>query len=266
MKTLANIIENIWVQRIFWSIVVVLVSTLIYTIISRIITSREQQNAKVFSNKKNRTFLRMLRSVIKYILIILTTLVVLQIFGVDVTSMLAGVGIIGIVLGFAIQDALKDIIKGFDIISDNYYRVGDIIKYGDLTGKVIAVGLKTTKLEDIATGNTVSIANRNIDQVDVVSGNTFIKVPLPYELPVAEAEAVIAEIVKSIQKSPRISEASYLGLTELADSSLQYLLKIVSDPADKLQARRDALRIIVTTLETHHISIPYTQLDLHNKK
>ena len=114
METIESIINNIWIQRIFWSVVVVLVSTLFYIIFSRILTSREKQNTKVFGNKKNRTFLRMLRSIVKYILIILTTLIVLQIFGVDVSSMLAGVGIIGIVIGFAIQDALKDIIKGFD--------------------------------------------------------------------------------------------------------------------------------------------------------
>lgn len=265
METIESIINNIWIQRIFWSVVVVLVSTLFYIIFSRILTSREKQNTKVFGNKKNRTFLRMLRSIVKYILIILTTLIVLQIFGVDVSSMLAGVGIIGIVIGFAIQDALKDIIKGFDIISDNYYRVGDVIKYGDLTGKVLSVGLKTTKVQDLATLNTVSIANRNIDQVEVVNGNIFINIPLPYELPLSKAESVLGEIVQSIKKNPNVEDSSYLGLNELDSSSLNYLIKVTCDPALKLQTRRDALGTIIKTLESHKISVPYTQLDLHSK-
>lgn len=266
MDFVENIISNIWIQRIFWSIIVILVSTLLYMIFSRILSTREKKNAKVFSNKKNRTFLKMLKSIVRYILIILTSIVVLQIFGVDVTSMLAGVGIIGIVIGFAIQDALKDIIKGFDIISDGYYNVGDVIKFGDITGKVLVTGLKTTKIQDIASDNIVSIANRNIEQVEIVSDATFINIPLPYELPLKSAESVMAEIVDKIKNNATATGAAYLGLNDFADSSMKYLIKVTSEPSVRLQARRDALHVIATVLEAHHISVPYTQLDIHTKK
>lgn len=266
MDFIENIIGNIWIQRIFWSVIVILASTLLYMVFARILSAREKKNVKVFSNKKNRTFIKMLKSVVRYILIILTAMVVLQIFGVDVTSMLAGVGIIGIVIGFAIQDALKDIIKGFDIISDNYYNVGDVIKFGETTGKVLAIGLKTTKIQDIASNNVVSIANRNIDQVEIVSDATFINIPLPYELPLKSAESVIIEIIDKIKKNATATDAAYLGLNDFADSSMNYLIKVASEPSARLQARRDALHVIATVLEAHKISVPYTQLDLHQKK
>ena len=266
METIEHIINNIWVQRIFWSIIVILASTIIYTVFSRILASREKRNAKIFSNKKNRTFLKMLKSIVRYILIILTSLIVLQIFGVDVSSMLAGVGIIGIIIGFAIQDALKDIIKGLDIISDNYYRVGDVIKFGDITGKVLSIGLKTTKIQDLATMNIVSIANRNIDQVEVTSGAIYINIPLPYELKIAKAESIMKDIIAEIKKLPDVGEASYLGLTELSASSLDYQMQIQTDPALYRPVRRAALGAAVRVLETHNISIPYAQLDIHTKK
>ena len=209
----------------------------------------------------------MLKSITGYVLVILTGLAILRIFGVDTSSMLAGVGVIGLILGFAIQDALKDIIKGFDIISDNYYRVGDYIKYGDIEfGKVLSVGLKTTRIEDIMTGSIVSIANRNIDQVAVISGDIYLTIPLPYETPVDKAEAVLTEAMKTVAKNPDVKSADYYGLTKLNDSSMDYFVALTCDPGDKLRLRRFALRTIVTTLAEHKIHIPYSQLDIHTKK
>ncbi len=265
MISFDDIISNIWVRRVFWSVITILISVLIYSIISRAISNREKRNSKVFASKKNHTFIKMLKSIIRYILIILDFLIILQIFGVDVSSMLAGVGIIGIIIGFAIQDALKDIIKGFDIISDNYYRVGDVIKYGDTMGKVLAIGLKTTRVQDLASMNIVSIANRNIDQVEIVSDATYVNIPLPYELKIDKAEEIIDEIITEIKKLPDVKDASYIGLTEFASSALEYQIKIISEPTLRRPVRRASLGAIVRVLESHHVSIPYTQLDIHQK-
>ena len=115
-------------------------------------------------------------------------MIILNIYDVDVTSLATGVGVAGIIFGFAIQDALKDIIKGIDIISDSYYRVGDIIRTNGYTGKVLAIGIKTTRIEDIYEKNIVSISNRNIEKVEVLSHMINIDIPLPYELKVTPAE------------------------------------------------------------------------------
>ena len=128
------------------SFLLVLVSIVVYNIFVMIIGSSINRGGfGKLSVKKKATYLKMLKSIIRYVLIVIDVLVVFRIFGINITSMLAGVGIIGIILGFAVQDALKDIIKGIDIIADNYYQVGDVIKYNGIVGKVISIGLKTTK-------------------------------------------------------------------------------------------------------------------------
>lgn len=266
MESFEKLINNIWIQRIIWSIIVILVSLLFYTLFSRFVSNREKKDAKLFGNKKNRTLLKMLRSVVRYCLIVLAALFILQIFGVNVSSMLAGVGIVGITIGFAIQDALKDIIRGLDIVSDNYYSVGDVVKYGDIVGKVLLVGIKTTKIQDLSSMNTVSIANRNIDQVELVSNAIYIDIPLPYELKIAKAETVINQMLSDIKKLPDVTNASYLGLNNFNSSSLDYLIEIDCDPALKRPVRRAALGLIVKTMESHGITVPYQQIDLHNKK
>lgn len=265
MEPIEKLFENIWVRRITMTLVVIIVNVIIYSIVAHFINSREKKNSRVFSSKKNRTYLKMFKSIFRYTMIIVTTLIVMQIFGIDTTSMLAGVGIVGVVIGFAIQDALKDIIKGFDIISDSYYNVGDIIKYNGLTGKVLTIGLKTTKIQEVISGNIISIANRNIEQVEVVSGNILLSIPLPYELSIKKAEPILKEIASTVEKDEDVKDVEVFGLTDLADSALIYKIKIVTTPEQKGLVRRRALKTIVSTLEEKKISIPYNQLDVHQK-
>ena len=85
-------------------------------------------------------------------------------FGVDTSSFIAGLGVASVVIGLALQDALKDIIGGINIILDNFYVVGDYVKYGDFTGQVISFGLKSTKIKDF-NGNVMVVSNRNIDEI-----------------------------------------------------------------------------------------------------
>ena len=266
MKVLEDIINNIWIQRAFWSVVVVLFSFLIYRIVAGFLNAKEKKNSKILSSKKNKTFIRMLKSIVGYGLGIVTILMILQIYGVNVTSMLAGVGIASIIVGFALQDAMKDIFRGFDIISDGYYEIGDVIKYGDNVGQVISISLRTTKIQDMNTMNTVSIANRNIDQIEIVSGYVYIPIPIPYDVKLDRAESAMNEIVKKLAKHDNITTAVYQGISDLTDSSRNHQIYITCDPMNQLQARRDALHTIIETLEANKIEIPHAKLDVYQKK
>ncbi len=266
MDFIKDILENVWVQRGFWSIIVILFSLFVYHIITKILNGKEKKSSKLMSNKKNKTIIRMLKSVVAGGLSIITVLMVLQIYGVNVTSMLAGVGIVGIVVGFALQDSLKDIIRGFVIISDNYYEIGDVIKFNDNVGPVTSISLLTTKIQDINTMNNVSIANRNIDKVEVDPGYVYIPIPLPYDLKIEKAEKIMHEIIKKLGHMDNITSAAYQGITKIDASSLNYQIVITCDPSNKLQVRRDTLHVIMTTLEDHEVHVPYQQLDIHTKK
>ena len=179
--------------------------------------------------------------------------------------MIAGVGIISIIVGFAIQDALKDIIKGIDIISDNYYNVGDVIKYNNVIGKVIAVGLKTTKIEDVETMNLISISNRNIEFVEVVSNVINIDIPIGYDVNINVAEKVIENIITNLKKEKKIINAEYKGISDFADSSLKYRIKVYCKPINKVQVKIDSLTKILRVLTDNNISIPFNQIDVHYK-
>ncbi len=266
MDFVKDLLDNVWIQRIFWSCVVIIFSLLIYHVVAKVLNNREKRASKVMNNKKNKTVIRMLKSVVASALSIITVLMVLQIYGINVSSMLAGVGIASIVIGFALQDSLKDIIRGFVIVSDDYYEIGDVIKYNDNVGPVTSISLLTTKIQDINTMNIVSIANRNIDKVEIDPGYVYIPIPLPHDVKVAKADEIMHEIVKKLRRHTGITSADYQGINQIENSSIDYQFVITCDPSNKLQIRRDALHIIVETLEENIIEIPHTQLDVHSKK
>ena len=257
--------ENKWIVNILISLGVVLLAIIIYALIDKMVLKKLDKFNKKFSGKKTGTYFKLFRSINRYLFILVVLFIILKINGVNITTMVTGVGVIGIVFGFAIQDALKDIIKGFDIITDSYYQVGDIVRIDKYTGKVLAIGIKTTKLEDIFENNVVSISNRNIEKVEILSHMINIDIPLPYDLDSKKAEKTINFIVEKIKKIDKVEDVEYRGINNFDESNIKYHIKVYCPPINKVQIRRDSLTCIFKCLEEKNISIPFNQIDVHQK-
>ncbi|MBR2744269.1 MAG: mechanosensitive ion channel family protein [Clostridia bacterium] len=261
MNNLQELINSIKYVNIINSLIIVIASIIVYKFCTYIF-NKSEKNVK---NKKSKTYIKVMRSTVRYFFIIITVLILLQANGVDVSSLLAGVGIAGAIIGLAVQDWLKDIIRGSTILSDSYFTVGDVVKFGDIEGKVIEMGLKTTKIQDLATCNILSVANRNIEQIEKVSNLVYVSVPMPYEVNLKKAENVVLSIAERIKENDGVSDCRYISVKDLASSCIEYLLEIQCDQIKKRQVRRDAYRSILEVMEKNGIAVPYMQIDIHNK-
>ena len=267
MLDFGELFDNTWFQKGIKVAITVIVGLIIYSIVAGII-KKYSNSAKVeaIKNKANvRSYLNLVINIIRYAFMLIILLVILKILEVDITSIVAGVGIFGAVFALILQDFFKDITRGSNIISADYFKVGDVVKYKDVEGKVVYLGLKNTKIQVLKTNNIMSIANRNIEEIEVLSHDIFINLPLPYELKVKDAEKVIDEAISKITKLNNVESAKYLGTNVLADSSIQYLINVKCNPLNKLQVNRDSIRELLLTLEDNNISVPYNQLDVHQK-
>ena len=215
--------------------------------------------------KKKITYLKLTNHIINYIVIIIFILFVLQLLGFNVNSIIAGVGVLSVIIGLSLQDALKDIIMGFNIIVDDYFSVGDILKLDDFEGEVIELGVKSTKLKDVNNENVLVIANRNIMQALKLSDQLVVDIPLPYEENTTYMEEIIDTIISEIKNIENVKDAKYVGINEFADSAVIYRLLLYCSPEHKLFVKRSALRIIKLELDNRNITIPYTQIDIHQK-
>lgn len=229
------------------------------------VTVKKVERQKTRDNRRKMTYLKLISSVVNYVVLLIALVIVLQIFGINVSSIIAGLGVVSVIAGLALQDALKDIIMGVNILIDNYYSVGDVIKIDDVEGKIMEIGLKTTKLKDVNNENILVIANRNIVQALTLSEQLDIDIPLPYERKVLEIEEVIEEILFEVRKNNMIKDIKYLGVNEFGASSINYKIRVWTLPENKPVVKRYLLRQIKLTLDEKGIEIPYTQIDIHKK-
>lgn len=255
---MSELFANDILERAIKTIIVVAVLVLIYFVVKMFLDHRTSK----LKRGKKLTYLRLLRSTTKYILIIIGLLLVLQINGIDTGSIIAGLGIASVIAGLALQDALKDIIMGFNIIADNYFTAGDVVKINDITGKVVEIGLKATKIKNLTNDNIEMIANRNISAASVVSKWYDIDIPLPYEAQLGAIEPFLQQICKKVQALESVELAEYKGIKSFDDSAVSYKLRLYIKPEQQFQTGRDARRIIKQELESNNLSIPYQTIKL----
>lgn len=257
-------IKNILNTNLAKSVIIIIVAIILYNIMKGIADKTVTATMKIAKkDRKKQNSVIVFNSVMKYIFGMVVLILLLEVNGVNVSSLIASLGIVGIVVGLAIQDALKDLIAGKNIISDHFFEAGDVIKYNGITGKVISLGLKTTKLQDLDTNDIISITNRHIEQAEKVSDWLGISIPAPYEKSVEEVESIMPAIVEEIRSFEHVKDCKYIGIGEFTDSSVIYKLLITCSPEYKLAIKRQALRTLKIAMDKAKISIPYTQIDIH---
>ncbi len=97
----------------------------------------------------------------KYTILVFGVITALQQVGINVTSVIAGLGIIGLSLGFAAKDTLSNIIAGIFLLWDKPFIIGDLIEASDEYGKVQEITLRTTRIVT-PDGKLVSIPNSEL--------------------------------------------------------------------------------------------------------
>ncbi len=116
------------------------------------------------------TLIYITNSLLKFLFFLISLMVLLKIWGLDPTPLIASAGIIGVALGFGAQTLVKDLISGFFILLENQFNVGDYVKIADAEGEVKKMTLRATYLED-ENGNLHIIPNSSIITVTRIKKN-----------------------------------------------------------------------------------------------
>lgn len=257
-----EVVQKILESNLILSAIVIIISYLIYRILSMII-GKGAKSKRILGKKL--TYIRLLDNILKYFFLIVTILIILQVNDFNVSSLIAGLGIAGIIVGLAVQDLIKDVIGGFNIITDDVFSVGDVIKYNGVEGKVISLGLKNTKIRDIYTNNMYIIANGNIKEILNISEWNEILIPASYDAKIEKMDEVLNKVVQEIKGIENVKDCDYLGICGFEQSSISYKIRIFCRPEHKLITKRKALRCVKLALDNNNLKIPYQQIDIHTK-
>ena len=180
-------------------------------------------------SKRKETIFVLIINLIKYVGLIVGVFVILAVFGVDTASVLAGAGVLGILLGFGLQKLIQDMINGFFIIFENQYVVGEYVTINDATGEVVELGLKTTKILTYK-GEMYYFAN---GEINIVVNHSRKNSMLVIDFPVLhknlyfEVENIIKNVLKNINHHSIISEPKVLGIQEI--NELIYQIRITCE-------------------------------------
>lgn len=159
---------EIGLKKLINSALYVLFILIVYLVLRRILkvvfNKAGGKKTSPAGRQRIKTISQLISSILRYLFLIIVLLVVLSVLGVNVTSLLAGLGIMTAVIGLAFQDMIKDFIAGIAIIVENQFSVGDtVIAQADgFKGTVTNIGLKTTEITNDK-GEVKIMANHNID-------------------------------------------------------------------------------------------------------
>lgn len=255
-----------WMELHMWRLAFTLVVVLVVfamIFVMKIISVK----AKKSKNKRGFTVVKLIESIVKYLVILVAIFVILGIWGIDVTAALAGVGIVGLVVGLGAQDLIKDLIAGIGIVMDDQYDVDEVVQINGFKGKVMEIGLRTTRLVN-AVGELKIIRNGEITEVTNYSRTFSVAVALiniSYKQNVDEVIALLDEKLPSLKENyPQIIEGPIVvGVDKMNDNGVTIKITAKTNAEEHYSVQRGLLKYIKEIFDEHNIEIPYPQIVVH---
>ena len=187
--------------------------------------------------------------------------------GIQLGPLLAGLGVAGFIIGFALQDTLSNFASGMMILIYRPFDVGDLIEAGGVTGKVSEMSLVSTTV--LTVDNQKLVVPNNKIWGDVIRNVTAQKMRridmtfgIGYSDDIAHAERVLAEIVQCEERVLADPEP-VIRLHTLGESSVDFVVRPWVRTADYWEVYWDITRKVKERFDAEGISIPFPQRDVH---
>lgn len=220
---------------------------------------------------KGLKFTPMMASLVSRIIAVLVWIVaaiaVLDVFGIDLTPVLAGLGITGVVLGFALQESISSLFSGIMIAINNPFRVGDWVDIGDISGTVDSIDLMCVTLSS-ADNKKITMNNTNVWGSTIVNYSFIDRrrldmvVTVRYSDDLEKAKEAIRALLASYPEILR-DPAPLVEVGSYGDSSISIYVRPWVKPSDYWPVYWRFNADILRTLQANGVDMPFNQLDVH---
>ncbi len=248
--------------NLIWTIIVIIIVVTLLGIVKTLLFKRYKKNP--LDIKRQNTISKVLMSLIRYVTYIVCAIVILGIWDINVLPALAGVGIVGLILGLGAQKLISDFVAGLFIVFEHHFDVGDTITVGDFKGEVIDIGLKTTKIKDwhgsvkiIANGELTDIINYSLyDRVFDVS------VLINYKEDVERVRKILDEgLTKKFEGRTEIIKVPQSnGVSNFGEYGFEITFIGTTKPESYYQLTRDVRQEIKDLCNQNNIEMALPQL------
>jgi small conductance mechanosensitive channel len=258
-------------------IVLVLVGALVAVRLAVFITRRVEQafqdNDPSTMNEREKqaaTLGKVIRNITRILVWSVAVMMVLRELGIDIGPILAGIGIMGLAVGFGAQSLVKDFLAGMFVLIENQYNVGDVIEAAGAKGQVEKITLRATTLRDLK-GNVHIIPNGTIA---VVTNRTrqwsrfVLDIGVAYKENVDEVMGVLKEIGDELAADVEFSSMitaplEVLGVQDFADSAVVIRVMFTTQPVKQWTVGREFRRRVKNTFDAKGIEIPFPHTTIY---
>ena len=230
---LSIILTGIFLVTVVWQIVEGIVTVIDYIAV-KFIEKDEDGDGAVDPNSA--TASSMVTLFARIVLWALGGLFVLSNLGIEVTSLIAGLGIGGIAIAFALQNILSDLFSSLSIYLDKPFRVGDFVVIGEHSGTVEKIGVKTTRLKTLQ-GEELVVSNSELTSTRVQNfkrmseRRVVMQFGILYETPYESVEKV-PEMVRAVFGDIKKGRLDRVHFTTFGDSALIFEVVYYVDTPD----------------------------------
>lgn len=207
--------------------------------------------------------------VANYVLLFIGTLVLLQLWGFDLSSLTVFASVLGVGIGLGLQGFAKNFISGMVLIFEQPIKVGDFISVGDYQGTVERINVRSTEIRTLDQISVI-VPNSEFLESEVVNwdhGSSISRLQIPVGVSYGSSPAKVREALMdaATDYSGVLNEpAPRVFFTEFGDSSLNFMLLVWTDEPEKQYAIKSDLNFRIETILRHReIEIPFPQRDLH---
>ena len=252
-----------FLPRLGLALLVLLIAWLLSRWASRVLKRRLERQ------KADPEMVTLLQMVTRWGILILGVVLALeQIAPGQLTTLLAGVGILGITLGFALQDVAKNFVAGILLLITQPFELGDTIMVSDYTGKVTAINLRSTELRELD-GRFVIIPNADVFMSSIVNYTRSVERRVDLQIgvnPDTDLEKAVStglgalEGIQGIMSDP----APVLVFDSFGDSTIQGIVRywVDTNAADLLETQHAVVRAIQDTYDKNDIVMPYPTMEV----
>ncbi|WP_226413145.1 mechanosensitive ion channel family protein [Shewanella glacialimarina] len=249
--------------KIIVFILIIFISSLIAKIVTRITTKTVRASKLKFSKLLQEFFISLSSKAVFAI----GLLVALSQLGFELGPLLAGFGIAGVIIGFALQDTLSNFASGMMILVYRPFDVGDLINAAGVTGRVSHMSLVSTTIKTLDNQRLI-IPNNKIwgDTINNITAEHQRRVDMTFGISYSDniehAETILKDIVQQHPKVQATPEP-IVKLHTLGESSVDFIVRPWVKPDDYWDVYWDINRAVKMRFDAEGISIPFPQRDVH---
>lgn len=217
--------------------------------------------------RMDETLTRFFVSAVRYLVLVVTVIMVLSQFGVQMASLLVVLSTAGLAIGLALQGTLSNVAAGVMLLLFRPFKIGDFVQVAGHSGTVKAISLFVTEM---ATGDNIHIVIPNgqvwgasvmnyshhaTRRVDIVVG-------IGYEDDIDKAMTTITGVVAADSRTHE-QPPPMVKVTDLGDSSVNFTVRAWCDAGDYWGVKFDMTKAIKEALDGAGVNIPYPQRTVH---